>query len=64
MGFLDKIRGKEGSTTKDPVCGMTVEPAKAAGSSAHGRATFYFCSPSCKSKFDADPHRYMGHHEH
>lgn len=42
----------------DPVCGMTIDPAKAAGTSRHGGKTVYFCSPGCKAKFDADPESY------
>jgi len=42
----------------DPVCGMTVDPANAAGSSRVGHQTFYFCSASCKQKFNADPAAY------
>ena len=40
----------------DPVCSMTVDPAKAKGGSAdfNGR-TYWFCSPGCKAKFEADP---------
>ncbi|HEX6083877.1 MAG TPA: heavy metal translocating P-type ATPase [Thermoanaerobaculia bacterium] len=37
----------------DPVCGMTVDPAHAAGTSRAGDRTFYFCSISCKQKFNA-----------
>ena len=37
----------------DPICGMTVDPATAAGSSRVGEQTFYFCSTSCKQKFNA-----------
>jgi len=48
------------ATLKDPVCGMTVDPAKAAGSSQSNGETFYFCSPGCKTKFDAEPSRYAG----
>ncbi len=44
----------------DPVCGMTVDPALAAGSSTANGHTYYFCSPGCKAKFDADPSRYSG----
>ncbi len=44
--------------TKDPVCGMTVDPAKAAGSSEHLGKTYSFCSSGCKSKFDNAPHAY------
>jgi Cu+-exporting ATPase len=43
----------------DPVCGMTVDPARAAGSSEYGGRTFYFCSKHCKAKFDADPAAYL-----
>jgi Cu+-exporting ATPase len=40
---------------KDPVCGMTVDPAKAAGRSERGGETFFFCSLGCKKKFDSNP---------
>ncbi|MCC6694448.1 MAG: heavy metal translocating P-type ATPase [Candidatus Hydrogenedentes bacterium] len=45
---------------KDPVCGMTVDPARAKASSQHAGETYYFCCPGCKTKFDADPVRYLG----
>jgi Cu+-exporting ATPase len=51
--------GPRGGET-DPVCGMTVDPARAAGKSDHAGRTYYFCAPSCKSKFDTDPARYLG----
>lgn len=37
---------------KDPVCGMTVEPAKAAAKGTYGGQTVYFCSTACKAEFD------------
>jgi len=40
---------------KDPICDMTVDPASAAGSSAYGGRTYYFCSTGCLSRFKADP---------
>ena len=43
---------------RDVVCGMQVEPSKAAGTSQYNGKTNYFCSGSCKTKFDADPARY------
>ncbi len=43
----------------DPVCGMTVDPAKAAASSTYRSTTYSFCHPGCKTKFDADPERYL-----
>lgn len=66
MGFLDRLRGKPASagTVTDPVCGMGIDPAKAAGSARHGSETYHFCSAACKGKFDADPHRYLGEHAH
>ncbi|WP_238590350.1 heavy metal translocating P-type ATPase [Nitrospira moscoviensis] len=43
----------------DPVCGMTVEPDQAAGMAEHKGRTYYFCSPSCLKKFQAEPERYL-----
>ena len=43
----------------DPVCGMQVDPAKAAGTSQYGGKTYYFCSKGCKTKFDANPTQYV-----
>jgi YHS domain-containing protein len=43
---------------KDPVCGMQVDPGKAAGASEYNGKTCYFCSASCKQKFDRDPKQY------
>ena len=51
-------------TAKDPVCGMQVEPAKAAGTLKHGGATYYFCSKNCLESFRKDPVRYVGHAGH
>ncbi len=39
----------------DPVCGMQVDPAKAAGKSEYKGTTYYFCSDHCKKTFDANP---------
>ena len=43
---------------KDVVCGMQVDPAKAAGTSRHAGKTYYFCSKACKAKFDSNPADY------
>ena len=40
-------------TEVDPICGMTVDPEHAAGWSRRGDTTYYFCSASCKQKFNA-----------
>jgi Cu+-exporting ATPase len=47
-----------GGQATDPVCGMTVDPARAAGSAEHQGHTYYFCSGHCLHKFHADPNRY------
>ena len=44
----------------DPVCGMKVDPATAAGRSEHAGVTYYFCSGHCKQSFDRDPAKYAG----
>ena len=43
----------------DPVCGMTVDPDKAAGSFDHAGHPYYFCSRSCLAKFQANPASYL-----
>ena len=48
----------EQKESKDPVCGMAVEPAKAAGASVHAGRTHYFCSTSCRDKFEKEPEKY------
>ncbi|MDQ2869511.1 MAG: heavy metal translocating P-type ATPase [Acidobacteriota bacterium] len=39
----------------DPVCGMRVDPARAAAKRRHGGREFFFCAPGCASRFDRDP---------
>jgi Cu+-exporting ATPase len=41
----------------DPICGMTVDPATAAGSHEHRGQRYYFCGLSCLERFKADPER-------
>src|SRR3970282_1786186 len=43
----------------DPVCGMQVDPAKAAGSFDYQGKTYFFCSPHCVAKFKSDPAKYV-----
>lgn len=44
----------------DPVCRMEVEPKNAAGQSTYQGQTYYFCAVGCKTKFDAEPGKYLG----
>ncbi|MFO7550117.1 MAG: heavy metal translocating P-type ATPase, partial [Haliea sp.] len=46
--------------TRDPVCGMTVDPATAKHHSEHQGHTWHFCSARCREKFEADPDQYLG----
>ena len=45
--------------TIDPVCGMTVEPATAAGSWDHEGRRYYFCNPSCLERFQREPEQFL-----
>jgi P-type Cu+ transporter len=49
-----------GEDGRDPVCGMKVDPRTAAYRQTHHGQTHYFCSHGCRSKFSADPARYLG----
>ena len=46
------------TTAIDPVCGMTVDPAKAASFDHAGRV-YYFCCKGCLERFKADPARFL-----
>jgi len=43
----------------DPVCGMTVSPARAAGHHEHKGTTYYFCGKGCLERFRGDPEKYL-----
>jgi P-type Cu+ transporter len=47
----------------DPVCGMTVDPHTAKHRTDHRGHTYYFCSAGCRTKFIADPQKYLGTRE-
>src|SRR5438270_3167911 len=46
-------------THLDPVCGMTVRPQNAAGTTTHAGKRYYFCSKSCLQRFEAAPEKYL-----
>ena len=48
-----------GELARDPVCGMSVDPKSAAHMDTYNGETYYFCSASCKTKFNSDPVRYV-----
>jgi P-type Cu+ transporter len=44
---------------RDPVCGMTVDPATSKHRFDHEGTTYHFCSAGCRTKFAADPAKYL-----
>ena len=61
MRAAEKVPAKSGQTVSAvcPVMGETIpDIAKAAGKSLYAGKTYYFCSPECKLKFDANPANY------
>jgi Cu+-exporting ATPase len=47
------------ATAIDPVCGMTVDPAKSPHRHDYRHHTYHFCSNGCRTKFAADPQKYL-----
>ena len=44
---------------RDPVCGMTVDPATNSRHSEHEGREFHFCSERCSERFKADPSLFL-----
>src|SRR5215472_2204267 len=44
---------------RDPVCGMSVKPAKAAARVEHAGKSYYFCGQSCAKRFSTQPEKYL-----
>ena len=57
---MSDIKGRE----TDPVCGMTVDPARTLHHLVLDGRRHYFCSAGCKAKFAAAPARYLTHASH
>lgn len=49
----------EGPKEQDPVCGMLVDPHKAAGQVEHAGKTYFFCSNRCAERFEKEPERFL-----
>ncbi|TPG57422.1 heavy metal translocating P-type ATPase [Roseomonas nepalensis] len=52
------MAANDGKVT-DPVCGMKVDPATSKHRLEHGGTTYHFCSSGCRTKFEADPGKYL-----
>jgi Cu+-exporting ATPase len=62
-GSHDHAHGPAEGGVIDPVCGMTVDPHTAKHRAEHNGHTYYFCNPTCRTKFIADPGKYLGPRE-
>ncbi|HEX6699237.1 MAG TPA: XdhC family protein [Gaiellaceae bacterium] len=47
------------AVARDPVCGMEVAVAGAKETAEHEGQTYVFCGPGCRSRFEAEPARYL-----
>jgi heavy metal translocating P-type ATPase len=47
------------SMERDPVCGMNVEPSRAAARVEHRGETYYFCAAACAARFREDPDKFL-----
>src|SRR4051812_18658641 len=47
------------SAAIDPVCGMTVDPARSAGHVRHQGVDYYFCGAGCLQRFKASPETFL-----
>jgi Cu+-exporting ATPase len=48
-----------GTVTRDPVCGMTVDPHAGKPTAEHAGRVFHFCGASCREKFLKQPERFI-----
>lgn len=49
----------QSALAKDPVCGMSVDPATAAVTREYNGTDYYFCNPGCAAKFEQNPTQYL-----
>lgn len=47
------------AVTRDPVCGMTVDPQAGRPFVEHGGRTFHFCCDGCRTKFIGAPEQFL-----
>lgn len=58
---MDKEKTMTKTSTKDTVCGMSVEMTADRAKSEYKGETYYFCCTGCKAKFDQTPEQYVSH---
>jgi Cu+-exporting ATPase len=52
--------GVKADAVKDPVCGMTVDPATTPHHATHEGHDYHFCGARCRERFIAEPGKYLG----
>ena len=66
-GKIEDITNQASSEThahgrvRDPVCGMSVDPAITVYKAEYAGQTHFFCSRRCQEKFQVDPRQYLQH---
>lgn len=54
-----QTNGRQPARARDPVCGMELDPAKAAATYDHRGKTYYFDSVECAMKFGNSPDAFI-----
>ena len=61
MAHQHPVADPAGELVTDPVCGMRIDPKTARGGHHdHNGTRYYFCNPSCRTRFAAEPEKYLG----
>lgn len=60
MPVQNQTRATVSNEVTDPVCGMTISPADAAGTVEHDGHLYHFCSDACLERFRANPAEFVG----
>lgn len=58
-GCHDEHAAPSDGMAKDPVCGMSVNPATAKHHAEHAGVDYFFCGARCREKFEADPQAFL-----
>lgn len=53
------IAAEDQADLRDPVCGMKVDPATSKPHTRLGKVDYWFCCAGCRTKFEADPDKYL-----
>ncbi|MGK9368393.1 YHS domain-containing protein [Melioribacter sp. Ez-97] len=52
-------KNNSGKFIADPVCGIVIHNILLAQESVYKGKTYFFCSETCKAKFDLNPEKYI-----